>query len=148
MTCPPAIWPPALACDPEILGYLKDTNGIQKSRDQGRSFSLGGKKYYLFGDTFCNDNAGNPTCVSNTLAFVSDPARPLESTYLHVDNCGVMEPFLKLTETELHYQNNTAGERYTLWAFSGVLEIAEGLGLLWYAKFARTVGISCEEQLD
>ena len=131
MACVPASWPPVLTCEPEILGYLKDTNGIQKSRDQGRSFSLGGKKYYLFGDTFCSDNAGKPTCVSNTFALVGDQSRPLESTYLRIDGNGVMEPFLKLTDTELQYQNSTPGERYTLWGFSGVLEVADGLGLLW-----------------
>ena len=132
MTSTPACWPPVLASDPEVLGYLSDTTQVQKSRDQGRSVSLGGRLYYTFGDTFCQDSSSKWVIISNTCSFIANQSKPLESSYLCIDSTGVAEPLLKLTDKEQQYQNANQGERYTLWPFSGIVEISSGVGLMWY----------------
>lgn len=127
-----ACWPPKLTAEPTIQGYLTDANQRSYSRDLGRSFSLGGNHYYLFADTFCKNGSGTFVGISsNTASFIRDLTRPLESSYLAIDEQGLVEPLLQLTEKEKQYQVENKGHRYVLWPFSGVVEIKNGVGLAW-----------------
>lgn len=132
MSLPVARWPPELTAKPAIQGYLTDTNHRSYSRDIGRSFSLGGNLYYLFGDTFCKDDAG---CfvglVSNSYSLIRDPSRPLESSYWSIDETNLVEPLLNLTDEETQFAESNGGLRYVLWPFSGVVDIGDGTGLAW-----------------
>ena len=55
-----ALYPPILE-SMEVLGYIKDKNGINYSRDIGCSakISLHNDAFFIFGDTFGKDSAGN-----------------------------------------------------------------------------------------
>ena len=121
--------------DPEILGYLTDINGIGYSRDIGRSFTLGGNAYHIFGDTFCKDSTGEFVgLVSNSVSMVVDKNKPLESSYLCIKDNGMVEPLLPLNEKEIKLQKEHPEQRVTLWCFSGVVEVIPGIGLMWSFK--------------
>ena len=118
--------------EPEILGYLTDINKIKYSRDIGRSFTLGGNVYYIFGDTFCYDCNGDFVGLpSNTVSMITDKAKPLESSYLCIEDSGLVEPLIPLNEEETQLAKDHPGRRITLWAFGGVVEISPGVGLIW-----------------
>ncbi|KAG8533746.1 uncharacterized protein KY384_001487 [Bacidia gigantensis] len=130
-----ACWPPTLTTDPEILGYLTDINKINYSRDIGRSFHLGGNIYHQYGDTFCKNSKGDFVgVVCCTTSKVVDQSKPLQSSYLAIDSNGLVMPLLSLNDEEIAYQKNNPGNRPTLWAFGGVVEVGNGIGLLWYEK--------------
>ena len=128
----PAKWPPVLTKSPEVLGYLKDVNQIGYSRDIGRSFTLSGNVYHMYGDTFCKNKDGKFVgVVCNTISKVVDNARPLESSYLEINNDGVVQPLLQLNQAEKDLQKNNPDQRVVLWSFGGVVEIESGVGLMW-----------------
>ncbi|KAL9127533.1 MAG: hypothetical protein Q9217_003601 [Psora testacea] len=111
--------------EPEIMGYLTDINQIGYSRDIGRSFRLGGSVYFIFGDTFCKNSAGEFVgLVSNTVSMVMDEIKPLESSYLCIKEDGMVEPLIPLNEEEIKLQKEHPEQRVTLWNFSGVVETA------------------------
>ena len=134
-----ASYPPILA-NAEILGYLKDTSGIGFSRDIGRSSLFKGRVYYIFGDTFCKNEEGEFLGVqSTTYSLVQDKSQPMDSTYLHRQEDGMVDALIPLTEHEhrkekVHYgRGKDRDPRVTLWAFGGMVE-ALGYGWIWYQK--------------
>ncbi|KAL9043467.1 MAG: hypothetical protein Q9214_003350 [Letrouitia sp. 1 TL-2023] len=123
-----ATWPPVLkTCT--AIGYVNEPEAPRFSRDIGRSFVLGERIYYMYGDTFRND-AG---LVSNTYQLVKDRKRPTDAVYLSCDENGLVRPLLKLTEEEEALEKNN-DIRTALWCFGGVVEISNGKGLVWYQK--------------
>ena len=143
---PVAHYPPVLV-KAEMLGYLKDTNGIGYSRDIGRSVLFKDRVYYIFGDTFCKNEAGDFLGVqSNTYALVKNPAEPMDSTYLSRQEDGMVDALIPLNEAEhrkekVHYgHGNDQCPRVTLWAFGGLAEVSD-FGWIWYQK-----GVAYDEE--
>lgn len=129
----PAKYPPV--CRIQVIGYLHDTNGIEYSRDIGRSFQLGNQIYYIFGDTFCKNQEGDYVGIqSNTVAIVNDREMPHLTSYLCIRDDGIVEPLLPLNPEEVQFQEENDNVRFTLWGFGGVVEVSDGVGLLWYQK--------------
>lgn len=127
----------ARACYPpmvesvEILGYIKDTNGIGYSRDIGRSSTLGGHSYYVFGDTFNkNDRDEFVGITSNTVAIVPDRANPLLVKYMDIQKDGMVDALIPLNDSECRLAEQ--GVRVILWAFGGIAETRPDLGWTWY----------------
>ena len=136
---PVASYPPIMA-KAELLGYLKDTNGIGYSRDIGRSAIFKGRVYYIFGDTFCKNEEGQFIGTQcNTYSFVKDKSEPMDSTYLNRQEDGVVDALIPLTEAEHRKEKDPTRlhpdyvSRVTLWAFGGLAE-AVGYGWVWYQK--------------
>ena len=110
----------------EVLGYITDVNEIGYSRDIGRSFTLSGKNFYIFGDTFCKDSAGEFVgLVNNTIALVPDANAPCVSKYLGFNDDDTVKCFVPLTVEEKSWQKSTGG-RVTLWGFGGAVELENG----------------------
>ncbi len=132
-----AKYPPVVA-KVEMLGYIEDTNAISYSRDIGRSSILKGNVYYMFGDTFCKNQQGAFVGVqSTTSSIINKPSQPLSSTYLTIQEDGVVDALVPLTEAE-HRQEKIIWKdkthpRVTLWAFGGMVEVGE-YGYLWFQK--------------
>lgn len=119
----------------EILGYVKDENGEGYSRDIGRSFELGGKLYYLFGDTFCKKNGEYVGLQNNTCAIIPDIEQPLQSKYLDIKDNGIVQPLVPFNDKERNMiDSDDDCERITLWGFGGVCEISHGVGLHFCQK--------------
>ena len=138
---PVAVYPPVVEST-EILGYIKDTNGISYSRDIGRSSHIGGRVYYTFGDTFCKDKSGKFVGLqNNTAAIVVDRTKPLESTYLSIQEDGTVDALVPLTEAEILLTHNK-DKRVTLWAFGGIVETSPGTGWTWFEKSENALGLS------
>lgn len=79
------LYPPI--AEVEVLGYVRDRNGIGYSRDIGRSSIFGGRCYYVFGDTFCKNERGEFVGISsNTVALMPDRTSPLETEYLDIQD--------------------------------------------------------------
>jgi len=117
----------------EILGYVKDINDIGYSRDIGRSFIIGGRTYFLFGDTFCKNAAGEFVgCQNNTAALVLNKSEPLKTSYLSIEEDGMVTPLFPFTDEEKEFHANNPDVRTTLWGFGGVVEAFDGMGLHWY----------------
>lgn len=132
MASTPACWPPVLTTEPQVLGYLTDINRRRYSRDVGRSFSLGGKIYHNFGDTFCYNAAGSYVGLQhNTASMILDRYKPTESSYQAIREDGLVEPLLRLTREEEQLQVDNPSQRVVLWAFGSVLEVTYGVGVIW-----------------
>lgn len=133
MSGPHATYPPAVNAN--IIGYVVDKNCKGYSRDIGRSFELAGKHYYLFGDTFCKNSAGDYVGLrDNTAAMVLDSKKPLETAYQSIAEDGMVDGLVPLNAEELALQKKHEGLRVTLWGFGGVVEVWKGTGLHWYQK--------------
>ena len=137
---------PAMATYPpkvtriEVIDYLRDSSGIWQSRDIGRSCYFAGRYYYIFGDTFCKDQDNNFVgLVSNTIASVDDPMRPLITSYASTDSDGKFEAFIKTTEEE-ECSETHRGVRTTLWCFGGVVETSPEVGWAWFEKGEQQEG--------
>jgi hypothetical protein len=144
MAAVPVHFSPARACYPpiaesaEILGYIQDVNGIGYSRDIGRSSTLGGHLYYVFGDTFCKNEEGEFVGItSNTVAIVPNRQMPVATAYMDIDEHGMVNALVPLSDSERHLEEQ--GVRVILWAFGGIAETRPGLGWTWYqvAEFDR-----------
>ena len=127
----------ARACYPpmvesmEILGYIKDVNGIGYSRDIGRSSVLGGHSYYIFGDTFCKDRKDHFVGLAcNTVAVVPDKQQPLITTYLDIQENGMVDALIPLNDSERCLEEQDV--RVILWTFGGIAETRPALGWSWY----------------
>ena len=130
-----SIWIPKNG--PEIeniytLGYVDTPGRPYYSRDIGRSFTLGGRIYYIYGDTFCND-AG---ISSNTYQVIPDHTKPRDAYYLSVDATGLVHPLIEVNEDEVRFLKSPGNEkkRIAFWCFGGVVEISPGVGWTWYEK--------------
>jgi len=67
-----------------MLGEVRDRNGRTIPRDIGRSVKFGDEYYYIFGDTFCFDDAEQFVGVSNnTIAHIPDLTNPRKSEYMY-----------------------------------------------------------------
>ena len=118
----------------KILGYIKDVNDISYSRDIGRPFHLFGNTYLYFGDTFCkNANGDFVGCMNNTVAIVPDKKQPLATSYLEIEEDGMVRPFIPLNEEEVNFEKSGKGQ-IKLWAFGGVVQIDDVTGVTWYQK--------------
>ncbi|KAI4130115.1 MAG: hypothetical protein LQ338_001890 [Usnochroma carphineum] len=116
----------------QVLGYVDAPGQDCYSRDIGRSFQLGGRTYYMFGDTFCND-AG---ISSNTVQVVPDPGRPQNAYYLGRDSKGLIPPLIDINSDEMEYLTypGNGKKRIAFWCFGGVVEVTPGIGWTWYQK--------------
>ncbi|KAL9002365.1 MAG: hypothetical protein Q9188_004700 [Gyalolechia gomerana] len=121
-----------------ILGYVDAPDHPVYSRDIGRSFSLDGRIYIMYGDTFCND-AG---VSSNTYQVIPDRAKPRDAYYLSGDANGYVYPLINLDEEEVRFLNlpDNEGKRIAFWCFGGVVEITDGVGWTWYQKHIISQG--------
>ena len=128
-----AVYPPKVKLTP--INYVSDTNQEEYSRDIGRSFELGDKIFYIFGDTFCKKNGDYVGFENNTAAFVPLRHFPLKSSYLQIKDDGVVEPLVPYSEEEVEEmaQDKTI-KRMTFWGFGGVAQMYEDVGLHWFQK--------------
>ncbi|KAL9075500.1 MAG: hypothetical protein Q9161_001572 [Pseudevernia consocians] len=127
----PAIYPPVLE-NMEILGYIKDKNGIGYSRDIGRSSSIHDEVFFIFGDTFCKDSAGEFVgTTSNTIAYVEDRAKLLESEYVEISDKGQVKAFVPLNEKEVRFEEENEGARIVFRIFGGTVDIRV-VGVVWF----------------
>lgn len=126
-----ARWPPVVE-RVDHLGYIQGRDQHFYSHDIGRSSELGGRIYYLNGDTFCND-AG---ISSNTYQVVLDRKKPKEAMYLSIDNNGFVVPLIGQNEEETQYLGlpENKPKRIAFWCFGGIVEISPSLGWIWYQK--------------
>lgn len=132
----PAIYPPVLD-DVEILGYIKDKNGIGYSRDIGRSATIHDEVFFIFGDTFCKDFAGEFVGItSNTIAYVEDRANLLESQYREISGNGKVKAFVPLNEKEARFEEEHKGARILFRMFGGVCDIG-AVGVIWFQKLIK-----------
>ena len=126
---PRAVYPPA-AESYTTLGYLKDTNNFEYGRENGRCFTLGGRTYLTWGDSWVKDDDVSYEYIAlNSVALVRDESKPFESSYQSYQENGIVNPLLAVTEAETGF---TRGYRICLWSFGGVVEMSPGEGLMWY----------------
>ena len=127
----PAIYPPVLERI-EIIGYLKDKNGIGYARDIGRSASIHDEVYFIFGDTFGKNSAGESLGdTSNTIAYVEDRANFLESEYREIFNDGKVKAFVPLNDIEIRFEEENKDARVVFRMFGGVVDIG-AIGVVWF----------------
>lgn len=124
-------WPPSLTCLPQVLGEVTDNSGRQYPRDIGRTVHLGGRTYYMFGDTFCFDDKGDfQGLTNNSIALVPDLRNPIKSQYLsHKVKIPEFVPFT-VEEQEFNdkEENKNENRRLVNWAFGGIIEIPGSWG--------------------
>ncbi|EFQ99774.1 hypothetical protein MGYG_02787 [Nannizzia gypsea CBS 118893] len=122
-----------------FLGELNDEMKPIYPRGNGRSFTIRGNVYHVFGTTIWKDAKGQIVGeVANSLALVSDPElNPIANVAVSV-NRG-MAPFLPLTETERELEKDQNCKV--------VLEMPGGLckpdpdaigGYMWLQKYIQT----------
>ncbi|KAJ4302669.1 hypothetical protein N0V90_001558 [Kalmusia sp. IMI 367209] len=119
-------WPPKLTCAPQILGEVTDLSARNYPRDLGRSVSLGGKTYYMFGDTFCFNSSGDFLGVTNnSIGLLPDLSAPTKSQYLCPE--AKVPEFVPYTSEEKEFcdreENKNENIRLVNWAFGGIIEI-------------------------
>lgn len=132
----PAIYPPILE-NLEILGYIKDKNGIGYSRDIGRSASIHDEVFLIFGDTFCESSAGKSVGItSNTIAYVEDRALFLESEYREISDNGNVKAFVPLNEKEIRFEAENENARIVFRMFGGTVDIGV-VGVVWFQKLIK-----------
>jgi hypothetical protein len=133
-----AVYPPKVE-SVQILGYVKGADDRVKSRDIGRSIVIGGRCYYIFGDTFCakayeNEYTG---IQCNSVSKVSK-VEPLVTHYLGAKPDAWVDWFIPLNREERDIEATVLPlrERFRvcLWCFGGVVETRPGLGWFWYEK--------------
>ena len=102
-----AIFPPAVT-NLEVIDYINDANGLDYSRDIGRSFTLNGKNFYIFGDTFCKNTAGDFVgVVNNTAALLPRKDKFCNSRYLEYNDDDTVKTLVPLTAAEKELQKST-----------------------------------------
>ena len=127
----PAIYPPILE-SMEVLGYIKDKNGIHYSRDIGRSNIIHGEVYFIFGDTYCKNAAGESVGItSNTIACVEDRAKCLESEYMEISDKGKVKAFVPFDEDELRFEEDNESARFVFRMYGGAVDIG-AVSVVWF----------------
>ncbi|CAK4029776.1 Hypothetical predicted protein [Lecanosticta acicola] len=127
-------WPPRLRRT-DVLGEVRDVSNRKIHRDVGNPIYLRANCYYIFGDTFCHDAAGEFHGVSNnTYALVPDPRKePTRSEYL--DGQLKVREYIPFTRSEYEYdsgpEQKQKNDRMTLWSFGGVVENPPDAGTGW-----------------
>ena len=102
-----AIYPPVVT-DLQVIDYVNDRNGLDYSRDIGRSFTLNGKNFYIFGDTFCQNTAGDFVgLVDNTAALLPQKNKFCDSRYLEFNYDDTVKALVPLTTAEMELQKST-----------------------------------------
>ena len=132
----PAIYPPVLE-NMEVLGYIKDKNDIDYSRDIGCSTSIHDEVYFIFGDTVCKDSARKfVDTTSNTIAYVEDRSNFLESKYREISDDGKVKAFVLLNEKESRFEEENENARIVFRMFGGTVDIGV-LGVVWFQKLVK-----------
>ena len=127
----PAIYPPILE-NIEVLGYLKDKNGIDYPRDIGCSVIIHDEAYFIFGTTVCQDSAGNPAgTTSNTIAYVENRANCIETEYGEISDDGKVKAFVPLNEEEIRFEKDHADARIVFRMSGGAVDISV-VGVVWF----------------
>lgn len=102
-----AVYPPAVT-GLQVIDYVNDRNGLDYSRDIGRSFTLNGKTFYIFGDTFCKNTAGDFVgLVNNTAAILPREDKFCDSRYLEFNCDDTVKTLVPLTTAEEELQKST-----------------------------------------
>ena len=135
-----AVYPPVVE-SVEKLGYVMDSNKRAYSRDIGRSAVIGGRCYYIFGDTFCKNEQGLFCGLQSNSVAKAAKGAPLINHYLGIKPEGLVDPLIPLDDEEKQLQNTVLPlqEKYRvcLWCFGGIVETSPGVGWLWYEKSVR-----------
>ena len=127
----PAIYPPTLE-ELEILGYVKEKNGLIYPRTVGRSICIHNEVYYIFGDTICKDASGNYVgTTNNTIAYVEDRGKCLDSEYKEILDDGKVKPFIPLDEQEVLFEKKHPGARIVFRMFGGAVDIGI-FSVVWF----------------
>ena len=63
--------------------------------------------------------------------MVLDKNKPLESSYLCVEDNGMIPPLIPLNAEEKKLEQDHPEQRVLLWGFGGVVEFYPGGGLMW-----------------
>ncbi|CAI6332269.1 unnamed protein product [Periconia digitata] len=119
-------WPPKLVCPPKVLGEVIDTSGRRYPRDIGRSVQLGGRMYYMFGDTFCFDDHDEFRGVTNnSIALIPSLETPTKSRYIRHE--AKVPEFVPFSNNELDFceghENKVQNRRIVNWAFGGLIHV-------------------------
>ena len=133
----PAIYPPILE-SMEVLGYIKDKNGIGYPRDIGRSIIIHDEVYFIFGDTFCKNAAGEAVGItSNTSAYVEDRAKCLESQYIEISDKGQVKAFVPFDEQEIQFEKDyESSARIVFRMYGGAVDIG-AVGIVWFQELVE-----------
>ena len=135
----PAVYPPILE-NMEILGYIKDKNGISYPRTIGRSTCIHNEGYYIFGDTVCKDTSGNYVgTTSNTIAYVEDRGKCLDSEYREILDDGKVKAFVPLDEQEILFEKEHHGARIVFRMFGGAVDIGI-FSVVWFQYVIEYAG--------
>ena len=127
----PALYPPILE-NMEILGYIKDKNSISYPRTIGRSICIHHEVYYIFGDTVCKDESGNYLgTTSNTVAYVEDRGKCLDSEYREILDNGKVKALVPLDEQEILFEAEHEGARIVFRMFGGAVDIGI-FSVVWF----------------
>ncbi|KAI9717897.1 MAG: hypothetical protein M1812_004424 [Candelaria pacifica] len=130
-----AKYPPEVA-SVEILGYVKDSNNVQYSRDIGRSSKIGRFYVYQFGDTFCFNRAGDFVGMTdNTCAVIPEPSsEPTSCVYRTFEGNEKVSALVPLTNDERFLPDE--GHLMKLWSFGGIIEDSHlnGYGWVFFEK--------------
>lgn len=131
----PAMYPPVLG-SLEFFGYIKDKTGFYCPRNIGRSISIHHEVYYIFGDTVCKDAAGNSVgLTSNTIAYVDDRTKFLESEYKEILYNKMVKDFVPLNEAEIAFETEHPGAHIVFSMTGGAVDI----GLVGVVLFQASV---------
>ena len=132
----PALYPPVLE-NVEVLGYIKDKNGIDYARDVGCSTTIHDEVYFIFGDTLCKDAAGKSVgSTSNTIAYVEDRAKFLESAYGEIADNGMVKAFVPLDEQEIQFEKDNQNARIVFRMFGGAVDVGV-VGVVWFQNLIQ-----------
>ena len=132
----PAIYPPVLE-SMKVLGYIKDKNGIEYSRDVGRSASIHDEVYFIFGETFCTASTEKSVgTTSNTIAYVEDRANFLESNYREISDGGKVKAFVPLNDKEIRFEEENRDARVVFRMSGGTVDIG-AVGIVWFQVFTK-----------
>ena len=127
----PALYPPVLE-NVEVLGYIKDKNGIDYARDIGCSTTIHDEVYFIFGETLCKDAAGKFVgTTSNTIAYVEDRANFLKSEYGEIYENGMVKAFVPLDEQETRFEKDNPNARIVFRMFGGAVDVG-AVGVVWF----------------
>ena len=98
-----AVYPPVVE-SVEDMGYVRDINKRGFWRDIGRSAIIGGRYYYIYGDTYCKDANGEHCGAQSSSYAITSKDKPLKNDYLGFHPDGKVEPLIPLDREEVDIQ--------------------------------------------